>query len=161
VNSNFTLVDVAEKMIDIAKLRFESAKDQFSYFIEDYRKFIPDSQFDLIISSLSIHHLNNLDKQNLFKQIVNQLNPGGVFINVDQIKAPGDYFHNMYWDNWLNNVRNTNASENEIQESISRRKEFDQDATMTDQLNWLKQAGFSLTDCLYHHYFVGVFYAQV
>lgn len=31
---------------------------------------------------------------------------------------------------------------------------------MADQLKWLNGAGFEKIDCLYHHYFVGVFFAQ-
>ena len=31
---------------------------------------------------------------------------------------------------------------------------------MKDQLHWLRDAGFNEVDCLYHHYFVGVFFAK-
>lgn len=159
-NARFTLVDIADKMLAIAKKRFADSERQFSFITGDYRKVLPKSPSDLIISSLSMHHLNDDEKQQLFKKIYTNLKPGGAFINVDQIKAPSDYFHELYWSTWLKKVRQTGASEQQIQESIQRRKEFDKDSTLEDQLNWLRNAGFERVDCLYHHYFVGVFFSQ-
>jgi tRNA (cmo5U34)-methyltransferase len=158
--SDFTLVDVAEKMLAVAENRFADFGGQFSYVIRDYREALPESQFDLIVSSLSIHHLNDEEKQKLFTNIFSNLKPGGAFINVDQIKSPNDHFQELYWSTWLKKVRRAGASEQKIRESIQRRKTFDRDATMEDQLHWLRDAGFDKVDCLYHHYFVGVFIAQ-
>jgi tRNA (cmo5U34)-methyltransferase len=158
--SNFTLIDVAEKMIAVAQKRFSGFGFQFSYVIGDYREALPESRHDLIVSSLSIHHLEDDEKQHLFKQIYLNLKPGGAFINVDQIKAPSDYFQEVYWSTWLKKVRRSGASEQQVQESIQRRQSFDKDSTMEDQLSWLRNAGFKAVDCLYHYYFVGVFYAQ-
>jgi tRNA (cmo5U34)-methyltransferase len=86
--------------------------------------------------------------------------PGGAFINVDRIKAPKDYFQEVYWPTWLKKVRRSGASEQQIQESIQRRQAFDRDSTLEQQLLWLKNAGFKEVGCLYHHYFVGVFFAH-
>jgi tRNA (cmo5U34)-methyltransferase len=158
--ANFTLIDIAEKMMAVAEKRFSDSGPRFSYIISDYREALPKSRSDLVVSSLSIHHLNDDEKQNLFRKIYLNLTPGGAFINVDQIKGPSDYFQELYWSTWLKKVRRDGANEQLIQDSIQRRKEFDRDATMADQLNWLRNAGFDKVDCLYHHYFVGVFFAQ-
>jgi tRNA (cmo5U34)-methyltransferase len=159
-NSRYTLVDVAEQMLALSKKRFEELSGQFSYITGDYRTTFPVSQFDLIISSLSNHHLTDDEKKKLFKEIYRKLKPGGTFINVDQIKAPSEHFEEMYWSIWLSKVRQSSASEEQIQQSIRRRTEFDNDSTLADQLKWLKESGFERVDCLYHHYFVGVFFAQ-
>jgi tRNA (cmo5U34)-methyltransferase len=158
--ANFTLIDVADKMMAVAQKRFSEFGHQFSYIISDYREVLPEPPSDLIVSSMSIHHLNDDEKQKLFRKIFLNLKPGGAFINVDQIKGPSDYFQELYWSTWLKKVRQAGANEQQIQESIQRRKEFDRDATMEDQLNWMRSAGFREVDCLYHHYFVGVFFAQ-
>ena len=159
-NSSFTLIDVAEKMLDVSKQRFEKRNEQFSYIVGDYVESLPELKFDLIISSLSIHHLNDAIKKELFSNVLKLLHNGGVFLNVDQIKGPTDYFQDLYWSTWLDRVRRTDASEEQIQQSIVRRTEFDKDATLIDQLTWLEDAGFDRVDCLYQHYFIGVFYAQ-
>ena len=147
-------------MLAVAEKRFADFGRQFSYVNGDFREALTESPSDLIVSSMSIHHLNNDEKRRLFTEIFSNLKTGGAFINVDQIKAPSDYFHELYWSTWLKNVRRAGASEKQIDESIQRRKAFDRDATMEDQLHWLRGAGFHEVDCLYHHYFVGVFFAR-
>ena len=59
---------------------------------------------------------------------------------------------------WLAKVQAAGASESKIQTSIKRRREFDRDAGLSDQLSWLTDAGFA-ADCIYKHYFVAVFLA--
>ena len=80
------------------------------------------------------------------------------FINIDQIDPPTQNLKNLYWETWLEKVRSAGAGEERIQESIRRRRELDQDASLSDQLNWLTDAGFVDVDCIYKHYFVGIFY---
>jgi tRNA (cmo5U34)-methyltransferase len=157
--AGFTLIDLAGQMLDMARKRFQGLENRFEYVTGDYCHDLPEGPYDLIVSSLSIHHLSQKDKPILFKSICDRLNPGGAFVNVDQIKAPTGHFQNMYWDTWLKRVRQTTASEDQIEKSIRRRTELDHDATMADQLSWLQQAGFAEVDCLYHHYFVAVFLA--
>ena len=41
-----------------------------------------------------------------------------------------------------------------------RRGALDVDATLSDQLRWLADAGFSDVDCIYKHYFIGIFYGR-
>jgi tRNA (cmo5U34)-methyltransferase len=158
-DSTFVLTDVAGKMLDISKARFAEFQNQFSFIIGDYRESLPDGEFDLVISSLSIHHLDNLEKQRLFGRIFTKLRRGGVFINVDQIMAPSEHFKELYWSTWLRKVRQAGADEDLIQKSIQRRTEFDKDSTLQEQVDWLKDAGFEKVDCIYRHYFVGVFFA--
>jgi tRNA (cmo5U34)-methyltransferase len=51
------------------------------------------------------------------------------------------------------------ASDEHIRESIDRRKTYDQDALLADQIQWLKEAEFVNVDCVYKNYFMGVFFA--
>jgi len=157
--ARFTLCDLAPKMLEIARQRFESFDGQFVYQVEDYRDFTPDLPFDLVISSLSIHHLTDEDKAALFQRIYALLKPDGMFINVDQIKGPNDYWQKYYWDQWLQRVRSRCAAEDQIAASVQRRKAYDQEATLPEQLLWLNQAGFSQVDCVYKNTFIGVFCA--
>jgi tRNA (cmo5U34)-methyltransferase len=157
--ARFTLCDLAPKMLEIAQQRFQPYAGQFAYRVEDYRQIVADQPFDLVISSLSIHHLTDEDKAALFQRVYDLLKPGGLFINVDQIKGPSDYWQQYYWDQWLQRVRRKGAAEDQIEASILRRKTYDQEATLPDQLLWLNQAGFAQVDCVYKHAFIGVFCA--
>ena len=75
-HANFVLVDLAEKMLGVARERFGNATDQFQYVLGDYRKLEGQSDYDLVISSLSIHHLADADKRTLFGRIYTALRKG-------------------------------------------------------------------------------------
>ena len=158
-SANFVLCDVAEQMLAVARERFAQFGNQFSYVVDDFRDIADWGTFDLVISSLAVHHLANDEKRSMFGQVYRLLGDVGVFINVDQIKGETPYFEKFYWDTWLNEVRLSGASEKQIAASIERRTDYDKDALLADQLAWLREAGFSDVDCVYRVFFVGVFAA--
>ena len=157
--ATFVLCDVADKLLDIAKQRFTDHQNQFDYLVQDYRNLSGKNEYDLIISSLSIHHLEHEEKAALFKSVFQLLKSDGVFINVDQIHGETQMIRDYYWSQWLKRVRDAGAEEQRIQDSIDRRKTYDIDATLFDQITWLKDSGFSHVDCVYKNHFVGVFWA--
>lgn len=159
-HAKFVLCDLAPKMLEVARERFEQHQDQFEYIVTDYRDFQITGRYDLVISSLSIHHLTNDEKKNLFSDVHRSLNDTGVFVNIDQIKGPTADMQDFYWVNWLEKVREKGAAEEQIQASIQRRTRYDKDALLIDQLTWLSEAGFANVDCIYKNTFIGVFYAS-
>jgi len=158
-NAAFVLYDVAPKMLDIARERFRKSPSQFQYIVDDYRYFQSSKRFDIVVSSLSIHHLTDSEKKALFKRAYTALSNKGVFINIDQIRGPTPSLQELYWTKWLEKVREKGAAEEKISESIQRRRTYDKDALLTEQLQWLKDAGFANVDCIYKNYFIGVFVA--
>jgi tRNA (cmo5U34)-methyltransferase len=158
-NATFVLTDVAAKMLKVAEQRFADQAGRFKFMVEDYRNLQTVADFDLVISSLSIHHLSDEEKRRLCQQVYTTLRDSGVFVNIDQIKGETAYLQNLYWELWLLHVRASDAPEEQIQESIERRTTYDQDAFLADQLQWLREAGFENVDCVYRHTFVGVFLA--
>jgi tRNA (cmo5U34)-methyltransferase len=158
--ARFALWDVAGKMLDVARERFRNRPGQFSYIVDDYRNLHVAGSFDLVISSLSIHHLEDAGKRELFRRIFGVLREGGVFINIDLIRGPTPALEDFYWNNWLEKIRRAGAPEDEIQAGIERRQAFDKDATMEDQIQWLRESGFADVDCVYRNFKMGLFYAH-
>ena len=142
-NATFVLWDLAKKMLGVARERFQEHGERFQFVIEDYRNLRAIDDFDLIISSLSIHHLTDEEKRELCQRVYAPLKVGGAFVNVDQIRGETAYLQDLYWDMWLHHVRASGAPEEQIQESIERRTTYDQDALLADQLQWLREAGFA------------------
>jgi tRNA (cmo5U34)-methyltransferase len=159
-NARFLLIDLADKMLDVAKQRFGGHPQQFVYRVGDYRSIEVPHEVDLVISSLSIHHLSDAEKRDLFRTIHGSLRIPGIFLNVDQIRGGTDYLRDLYWTHWLTQVRRNEPSQKRIQESIERRTAFDRDSLLADQLRWLSEAGFVNVDCVYKNFFVGVFLAM-
>jgi tRNA (cmo5U34)-methyltransferase len=159
-SAKFVLYDLADKMLAVAQERFKEQANRFQYIVGDYRSLQAHASYDLIISSLSIHHLSDPEKQTLFHSLYGALRTPGVFINIDQIRGETQFVRNLYWNHWLDTVRRDEPSAQRIQESIDRRTTYDRDASLADQCQWLKDAGFTSVDCVYKNYFVGVFLAM-
>jgi len=157
--ASFALYDIAVEMLNLARERFRGFPDRFRFIVDDYRNLCEEQQFDLVISSLSIHHLADADKRDVFRRIYAALRDNGLFINVDQVRGPTPDFQELYWTDWLDKVRERGGIEDRIRESVQRRTAYDRDALLTDQLQWLGEAGFVNVDCVYKNYFIGVFAA--
>jgi tRNA (cmo5U34)-methyltransferase len=156
----FVLWDVAEKMLEVARDRFRDCAGHIELVVDDYRNFTDKGRFDLVISSLSIHHLSDEEKKELFRRIYGALRQGGIFINIDLIRGPTPYLEELYSGNWLSKWKKAGASDDEIRAGIERREAFDRDAPLEDQLGWLRDAGFSDVDCVYRNFKMGVFIAM-
>ncbi|MBN1781024.1 class I SAM-dependent methyltransferase [bacterium] len=157
--ARFTLIDLADQMLDLAGKRFHGYPDQFEFIHGDYRKLPGEMKYDLVISSLSIHHLTHEEKQDLFHSVYRLLRGGGRFINIDQIRGQTEGLADLYWSHWWKQVNDAEQDQKRIQESLDRRKNYDIDATLAEQLEWLNNAGFTDVDCVYKNFFVGVFLA--
>lgn len=158
-HGRFVLWDVAGKMLDVARQRFVEYPEQFRYITEDYRNLRDAGTFDLVISSLSIHHLADQEKRELFRRIYDIVRDHGIFINVDLIRGPTPILEEFYWQKWLQKIREAGAPEKEIEAGIERRLAYDREALLEEQLLWLRQAGFSDVDCVYRNFKMGVFLA--
>jgi tRNA (cmo5U34)-methyltransferase len=154
----FTLIDMSEKMLKVAKSRFESF-DNFEYIIADYTTHDFNDSFDLIVSSLSIHHLEDDDKEKLYKKIYNSLNPEGIFLNADQVIGSTHTLDKDYQMNWMKIINNSDLSESEKTAAAERMK-FDKPATLEDNLKWLGNCGFEDVDVYYKYYNFVIFYAK-
>ncbi len=156
-NAEFVLMDVADRMLDAARERFAGMGNRIRFEVADYREISGFDTYDLIVSSLSIHHLTDPEKKSLFKTVYGLLKEQGAFINIDQIRGETPTLRSLNWNRWLKHVHSSGATEDQIKASIERRTTYDKDALLSDQLEWLKQAGFSSVDIVYKNFFLGVF----
>lgn len=156
--SKLTLIDLSDGMLEIAKERFIDHPN-ITYIASDYTKFDYKEQYDLVISSLSIHHMIDSDKQELFKKLYSIMTPGSIFINVDQVLGNTDYLENLYKSDWKMYIEKSGLDMYEITSAIERTK-LDRMSTLDQQLLWLIHAGFSDVDCVYKYYNFVVMFAR-
>lgn len=149
-DARLTLMDISENMLDMARLRFAS-RPGTEYIVCDYSRSELGGPFDLICSALSIHHLAPGDKQRLFRRIFAALNPGGMFVNADQAEGETPYFTRRYLDYWNDFLRSGPMTEAQHAEILMRRDTLDRNEKVSDQLAWLKEAGFSDVDVVYRN----------
>lgn len=157
-DAEFTLIDLSDKMLNIAESRFKS-QNNFKYVVADYSQYDFDDDFDIIVSSLSIHHLEDEDKKKLYKNIYNCLNNGGIFLNADQVIGSTSNIDKSYYNNWLAKIEENNFIGPEKDTAIERMK-FDKPATFEDNLKWLADIGFKDVDIYYKYYNFCIFYGK-
>lgn len=151
------LIDIAEKMLAEARKKLKCFENDFAFKVANYsdaKTF--GKNFDLIISSLSIHHLSDDEKQNLFKSIYSHLKPGGVFINADQVLGDSEEIEKTYQKRWIAQVKANGVTEVELDAALERMKE-DKMSTLAAQIQWLKDAGFENANCWFKYYSFVVF----
>jgi tRNA (cmo5U34)-methyltransferase len=156
--ARLTLVDLSESMLDVARQRL-SQVPHVEYVVADYSSCTFVEPFDIIVSSLSIHHLTHPAKRQLFSTIYRLLNEGGTFVNADQVQGHTPGMDAYYRKRWLEAIGQSGLSQEAIDASIERRQ-VDINAKLGDQLLWLEQAGFAEVDCMYKYLDFAVFYGK-
>lgn len=81
-------LDFSEPMIAQAKKRFANDK-RVTIVKHDFSYQLPGNLgcFDAVVSSLAIHHLTDERKKQLYSEIFNHLNSGGVFCNLEHVSS--------------------------------------------------------------------------
>ena len=92
--------------------------------------------FDVIVTSLTIHHLTHKRKRSIYEEIFSLLNRGGMFCNLEHVDSPTSNLHEHFLDS--------------IGDKIARfaRDEYsDRLLSLETQLDWLRQISFVDVDC--------------
>ncbi|MDR3597465.1 class I SAM-dependent methyltransferase [Clostridium sp.] len=152
--ASLTLIDISEKMLEISKLRFKN-ENNIKYIFEDYLSYDFNEKYDIIISSLSIHHLIDEEKFKLFKKCYSLLNIGGIFINADQFQGETPYIESLNKKLWKLKIENSDLSTEELLSCYERIK-LDKEATLSQHIKWFKECGFSDIGCVYKYHHFGV-----
>ncbi len=156
--ASFTLIDISEKMLDMAKDRFRG-NPNMKFIATDYSKYDFAEKYDMVVSALSIHHLEDEEKKNLYKKSYSILKDNGIFINADQVHGETPFIENLNKTTWSQYVENSGLTEEEILAGFERTK-LDKDSRLDQQMDWLKEAGFSDVSCIYKYYQFAVMFGR-
>lgn len=155
-NSRITLLDVSGEMLEVARRRLSADPGRFDFRVADYAGEKDWGEYEVIISALSIHHLEDADKRKVFRRAYESLSPCGVFINADQVLGATPEVEERYHEHWLRRARAADAGEKDLNAALERMEE-DRYATLDSQLVWLREAGFDPVDCMYRDHQFAVF----
>jgi len=154
-----TLVDGSEEMLNNAKIRFRGQRD-ITYIHTTFEELMMSDQllpeYDLVISSLAIHHLPFEEKKRLFKLIHSHLVEGGYFINIDCVLPPSSSIESWYlklWSEWTaNRCSDKMQAERYVSQIIDHHLEEGHHSnldTLDVQLEALKEIGYEDVDCMF------------
>ena len=155
-DASLTLVDLSESMLSMAKERFAGRK-HVRYITGDYSSVDFAGRYDLICSALSVHHLEQDDKRRLYKKIFDNLHPGGIFVNADQVLGETPDINRRYMAYWDEFLEPCPLSPEDTKQVLYRRETFDKNEKLSVQLAWMQDCGFTSIDVVYKNRLFVVF----
>ena len=145
--SEYVLVDIADDMLNIARKRFAGI-DKVTYRVMNYSDGLPNGDFDVIISALSIHHLENDEKTKLFAKIYDKLPAGGLFVNYDQFCAKQEEMNKWFNSYWENQLPKSGLTDKDLALWQERRK-LDKECSVEDEIEMISKCNFNIAKCVY------------
>lgn len=153
-----TLVDGSTEMLKAARNRLgknENIRFIKAGFQDLVAKKPLTEKFDLIYSSLAVHHLQFEEKKLLYEYIHNILSPNGFFVNYDVIAPPSEKIEKWYlalWRQWIKEHPDKETSKKllGIPEQYKGNTDNIPD-TLESQLQALQEIGFNGVDCYFKH----------
>ena len=126
-------LDVSEPMLQAAHERFGD-DGRIELMKHDLAEPLPAlGRFDAVVSSFAIHHLEHERKRSLFGEIIELLEPGGVFANLEHVASPTRRLHLAFFA--------------AIGEPLEDEDPSDRLLDVQTQLEWLRELGFDDVDC--------------
>jgi tRNA (cmo5U34)-methyltransferase len=165
---HYVALDGSEMMREQMGQRLAHFKDRleirpFELAEQQWRDALP-TPLRCVISSLCVHHLTGEEKRLLFSDVAARLEPGGALLLADILHPPTQQIADLYARQYDDIVR---AQSMETLGNLSGYEEFcraewnyfiydyphpdsiDHPSLLSDQLLWLREAGFSTVECFW------------
>lgn len=127
-------IDFSPHMLEQARARFHA--DDVEVVEHNLNAPLPDlGTFDLVVSAFAIHHCPHDRKRQLYAEVFDILEPGGVFANLEHVASPTERLHIEF----LRLIGNDPADEDPSNKLLD----------VETQLGWLRQIGFQNIDCFW------------
>jgi tRNA (cmo5U34)-methyltransferase len=110
--------------------------------------------FELVISGLAIHHLEDRSKRDLFGRVLEALVPGGAFLVRDVVLGDTEEETARLYSEWRAFIRDNGLDDAEV---LAAHEDEDLPAPLGAQLEWLREAGFEDVRVLWRRMSFAVF----
>jgi tRNA (cmo5U34)-methyltransferase len=158
-DARMTLVDGSADMLRKAAQRFPGGnvrliEASFQALIEG--DLLTEGGFDLVVSSLAIHHLGWEGKRDLYGYLFDRLSPGGYLVHLDVVLGPSaelEGWSMSLWQDWVDRQREAGLTNQDFSDITRRYKDNDDNRpdTLALQLDALRNRGYDQVDCLFKY----------
>jgi tRNA (cmo5U34)-methyltransferase len=155
-DAEITCIDMTPEMLVIA--RKKSTLAGVAFLEGDFREVWPDGLFDVVITTLCLHHLPDADRAAIVRHIRTSLKTGGCFINGDVFRPEYAWEETIYRTRWGRYMTEHGLSGPEAEGMLAKReKSYGFIDTFEQYRQKLADAGFERILFPYHYDFYGVF----
>lgn len=147
-DAELVLTDLAEGMLAQAKERFAGRVPPVELRVMNHLDLAEEGVYDVVMSALSIHHLEDEGKQAVYAAMARAVRPGGLVLNADQVAGDTAAMEARYWNHWREAIQRAGVSDDDIAAAIERQT-LDRRVPLAPQLDWLRRAGLAEVECRY------------
>lgn len=134
--------DLSEKMLEESEKNLRGSNIEL--ICDDMINFKSDGEYDIVVSSMAIHHLKNEQKKVIFKNVYDSLKPKGAFVLSDIVRNDDPSLNKLFLKDWKDYMLNEGGPEfrNKILEDVKKgKREY---FTVNQYLDNLKNVGFEV-----------------
>jgi len=150
-NAHLTLVDLSADMLAQAALKLNNSglsAQQINPVQGGFMELaFEPGQFDLVVSSMALHHLLDEEKPEMYRRIYTWLKPGGLFRCADETMAVPALSHEKNIAEWEVWSRSLGSTTRDIELWTEHAIQHDHYSPLASHFQWLQAAGFSEVDC--------------
>ena len=154
-------LDFSKSMIEAAKSQQVDKPENLEFIIQDFGVknwvdcFADRERFDVIVSGFAIHHQPDERKREIYQEIYELLQPGGVFLNLEHISSSSALIEELFEDLMMDSLyafhhsQGSEKSKEQIAQDYYKRPDKNANilAPVELQCNWLREIGFLHVDC--------------
>lgn len=154
----FVFIDISEKMLAVAKERFQSEKNRFKHMsvleLEDIEKYD-------VVTAIQVHHyLSEKDRRLAVEKCCRALRTGGLFFTFENIAPDSEIGRRLILDRWkAYQIRNGKSRE----EAESHMKRYGVEyfpLTIEAYLQLMRQCGFQAAELIWMSLYAGWVYGK-
>lgn len=168
------LLDFSEFMVEQAKAKTAVGSNAVEFVVVDYAQkgwtinLGATKGFDVVVSGFSIHHQPDEKKQEIYREIYDLLNPGGVFLNLEHVASASKLGERMF-DNYFvdalydfHQAAGSDRSRDDLAEEYYHRPDKAANilAPVAKQCGWLEEIGYIHVDCFLKVFELALFGGQ-
>ncbi len=164
-------IDYSEPMLAAARKMGQNIKSRAEYYLLDYSDknwrdpFRHAQPVDAVISGFSIHHLEDEQKLQVYKDIYEILKPGGIFLNLEHVASPDTRLEKMFDEVFIDGLyeyhqhNQSSLTREEIAEKYYKREDkiLNKLTLVENQCEWLREIGYQHVDCYFKLFEIALF----
>lgn len=160
--------DLSGEMLAQARKRLSAFGERIRLQMRDFATSFPVTIYDLVCSSLALHHLPRRGREDFYRRLAGCLVPGGVVLIADRIRPPTQELSARYRAIRRQETLEAGLTEEAVAEERLRQREQSRrlegvdhgPSTLDEMMDYLRRAGLVNVDCLWKHGLDAVVYAE-